>query len=88
MCTNANLILLLVGFPHIHGVAWIAEQWLNNNGFKDTLLSDAKEEAVTKLANLLISCQLPEPGPEPGPDASLDEIIDMPVIKCSRKLFL
>ena len=61
----ATLFHLIPGFPHIHGVAWIDEDWLNKNGFKDIPICDAEDSVVTKLADLLISCQIPEPGPKP-----------------------
>ena len=72
MTVYANLFPLFQGFPHIHGVAWIDEGWLNNNGFSDLPICDAEDSAVTRLADLLISCQIPEPGLKPKADDPSD----------------
>ena len=48
------------GMPHIHGVAWITENRLNENGFKDKFLCDGTPENIIKLADDLVSCQVPE----------------------------
>ena len=46
--------------PHIHGVAWISQTELDKRTIKDGLLCAKKNsEAVVKLADQLISCQLP-----------------------------
>ena len=66
------MFFLFLGFPHIHGVAWIDESWLNKNGIKDGILSEATDQAVCDLADKLISCEVPEPGPEPDKNAPED----------------
>ena len=45
---------LLSGMPHIHGVAWIDQDWLNKFGIKG-YLTDSPEKAV-KLADMVVSC--------------------------------
>ena len=50
-----------LGFPHIHGVAWILQSWLDEEGFGKENLCQAPEKKVAKLADKLISCHLPEP---------------------------
>ena len=60
-----------LGFPHIHGVAWILQLWLDDKGFGNKNLCEAPEEKVAELADELISCQLPEPitlGPASSPE--------------------
>ena len=81
------MFFLFVGFPHIHGVAWIPHSWFIKNGFKDGILSEADDQAVCKLADKLISCQIPEPGPEPHEDAPVDEKHQHAKDKMLKKLF-
>ena len=46
--------------PHIHGVAWILQSYLDEKGFKDGFLCDKKNsKATAELADRLISCQFP-----------------------------
>ena len=61
-------ILIFTGFPHIHGVAWIADWCLKQYGFKDGLLSNGSEEAIVNLADELISVSVPEPVPIKNPN--------------------
>ena len=61
------------GMPHIHGVAWIAKWCLEKFGISDMYLNNAKDEAVAKLADELISCQLPDI-PKVGKNLSNDEL--------------
>ena len=46
------------GMPHVHGVAWIKKQWLEDRGIVG-YLSDHVDAAVS-LANELISCEVAE----------------------------
>ena len=48
--------------PHIHGVAWISKSYLKSINLSDPI-SDGTPKQVTMLADLLISCRLPD-----GPD--------------------
>ena len=52
--------------PHIHGVAWISDWYLKQQGFTDMCLSNAPKDKVIELANDLISCQLVQPFPVPA----------------------
>ena len=46
--------------PHIHGVAWIHQSYLDEKGIKDGFLcAKNNRKAVVELANTLISCHLP-----------------------------
>ena len=48
--------------PHIHGVAWILKSYLVEKGFIDGdgfLCAKENGEATVKLADQLISCQIP-----------------------------
>ena len=60
------------GMPHIHGVAWIADWYLKEKGINDPFFCNADENAVTELADKLISCQLQEPL-EPNANSSDEE---------------
>ena len=44
--------------PHIHGVAWIEKEWLQDFGINGELLENPEKAA--ELADQLLSCQLPE----------------------------
>ena len=48
------------GMPHIHGVAWICEEFLKGLGIEGPLCHKKNHEAVSKLANKIIACQLPD----------------------------
>lgn len=47
------------GMPHIHGVAWIEESYLQKKGLSDPI-SDGNSQKVIELADELISCCIPE----------------------------
>ena len=84
------LILILsynIGFPHIHGVAWILQSWLDDEGFGNKNLCDAPEKKVAELADKLISCQLPEPitlGPDSSPENEYQKNLRDSVIKVQK----
>ena len=50
------------GMPHIHGVAWICKEELEKRDISGYLCDHPKE--AEKLADELLSCQLPESNPE------------------------
>ena len=52
--------------PHIHGVAWMEQSFLEEKGIiKDKFLCDKQNgEATARLADELISCQLPDLDPK------------------------
>ena len=55
------------GMPHIHGVAWICEEYLKNElGIEGPLCHKKNHKAVAKLADRIIACQLPQEEPEKG----------------------
>ena len=41
--------------PHIHGVAWINQDWLKNFGIKGYLTESPKK--AVELADMLVTCQ-------------------------------
>ena len=47
------------GMPHIHGVAWICEEFLKGLNIEGPLCHKKNHEAVSKLANRIIACQIP-----------------------------
>ena len=57
------------GLPHVHGVAWIDPEWLENEHGIHGNLIDSKEEEVIKLTDKLVSCSI-----NTG-DSKLDKIV-------------
>ena len=45
--------------PHIHGVAWICEEFLKVLKIEGPLCHKKNHKAASKLANRIISCQIP-----------------------------
>ena len=51
----------LRGLPHVHGVLWIDEEWLINQGFSPNI--DDCEEAALRIAKELVTVEIPEEEP-------------------------
>ena len=45
--------------PHIHGIAWIHQSYLDEKGIDGFLCAKENSKAAVELANKIISCQLP-----------------------------
>ena len=46
------------GLPHVHGVLWVAQHWLEKEGITGSLVDN--QEGAEILANLTMSCSLPD----------------------------
>ena len=53
--------------PHIHGVAWIPQSYLDEKKFKGLICDKRNSQLTAQLADKLISCQLPKPTKECTP---------------------